>query len=63
MDNEMPKLVILVEHTARSYWPLGRTVDAYPGTNNIVLSVKMRTPKGKFVRPSRRLCLFQASPE
>ena len=53
--------IIPVEHTARSHLPLGRIVDIYPGKDNIVCSVKVQKPNGKFVRPSRRLCLLKAS--
>ena len=64
-DNEMLKLgdlvIILVKHTTRSHWPLGQIVDAYPGKDNIVRSVKVRTPNDKHVRPSGHLCLFEAS--
>ena len=55
--------MIPVEHTARSHRPLGQIVDAYPGMDKIVRSVKVRTLNGKFVRPSGRLCLLEATGE
>ena len=33
-------IIIPAEHTARSHWPLGRIVDAYPGKDKVVRSVK-----------------------
>ena len=55
--------MIPVEHTARSHWPLGRIVGVYPGMDKIVASVKLRTLNDKFVRPSGRLCLLEATGE
>ena len=56
-------ILIPVEHTARSHWPLGRIVDVYPGKYNKVHSVEMWILNGEFVRPSGRLCLFEVSCE
>ena len=58
---EMRDLVIIpIENTARSHQPLGRIVDIYPGKDNTVRSVKVRTRNGQFVILSGRLRLFEA---
>lgn len=54
-------LVILpMEHTPRSYWPLGRVIETYPGKDNVVRSVKIKTPNNELIRPSSQLHLFEA---
>ena len=57
---ETGDLVMLsVDHTPRSHWPLGRIVDVYPGIDGIVRSVKVKTPNSELSRPSRQLYLFE----
>ena len=55
-------LVILqVDNSPRSHWPLGRITDVYPGRDNVVRTVKVKTPSNELIRSSRRLCLLQAN--
>ena len=43
----------------RSHWPLGRILDIYPGSDEVVRSVKIKTPNGELIRPSRSECVFE----
>ena len=53
---EVRDLVMLsVDHTPRSHLPLGRIVEVYPGKDDIVRSVKVKTPNSEFIRPSRQV--------
>ena len=57
---EVGDLVMLsVDHTPRSHCPLGRIVEVYPGKDDIVRSVKVKTPNSAFIRPSRQVYLLE----
>ena len=43
--------------------PLGRVIETYPGKNDIVRTVNVKTPNNKLIRPSRKLCLLENSYE
>ena len=52
-------VMLSVDHTPRSHWPLGRIVELYPGKDDIVRSVKVKTPYSEFMRPSRQVYLLE----
>ena len=55
-------LVILsIDNSPQSHWPLGRVIDIYPGNDGIVCSVKIKTPNTELIRPSAKLSLFEAA--
>ena len=57
---EIGDLVMLsVDHTPRSHWPLGRIVEVYPDKDGIVRSVKVKTPNSELIRPFRQLYLSE----
>ena len=41
------------------HWSLGRILNIYPGSDGVVRSVKIKTPNGKMIRPSRSVCVFK----
>lgn len=36
-------------------WPIGRVLEVYPGKDNIVTSVKVKTSRGVILRPIQKL--------
>ena len=54
-------VIIKTKDTPRSHRPLGRILDVYPGDDGIVRSVKIRTPTGEIIRPSRSVCVLEKS--
>ena len=57
---EVEDLVMLsVDHAPRSHWPLGWIVEVYPGKDDIVRSVKVKTPNRELIRPSRQLYILE----
>ncbi|XP_064635262.1 uncharacterized protein LOC135492633 [Lineus longissimus] len=49
VDNNMP----------RNAWSLGRVIEVYPGKDNRVRAVKVRTQHTQLVRPVNKLCLIE----
>ena len=57
---EVGDLVMLsVDYTPRSHWPLGRIVEVYPGKDDIVRSVKVKNQNSQLIRPSREVYLLE----
>ena len=55
-------LVIISESDVpRSYWPLGRIVETFPGQDGVVRTVKGKTPNNEFIRFANKLHLLEAS--
>ena len=55
-------LVIISSHgVPRSYWPMGRIIEVYPGRDGVVCSIKLKTSNGELSRPSALLCLLEAA--
>ena len=52
-------VVIPTKDLPRSYWPMGRITEVYPGSDRVVRSVKLKTKKGEFIRPSALLYLLE----
>ena len=48
-------------HIPPNHWPLGVVIEAFVGSNDIILSVKVKTPSTELIRPSNSLCLLEAS--
>ena len=45
----------------RSYWPLGRTIETFPGQDGVVCTVKIKSPNNEFIRPGNKLHLLEVS--
>ena len=54
-------VIIKWKYIPRNHWPLGQVIETFVGSNDIICSVKVKTPSTELVRPSNLLCLFQAS--
>jgi hypothetical protein len=53
-------LVLLVDNNLpRGRWNLGRIVETYPGKDDLVRTVKVKTKAGEFVRPIQKLCMLE----
>ena len=53
-------LVLLTNDNApRGQWELGRVIDTYPGDDNCVRTVKVKTAKGEYVRPVSKVCILE----
>ncbi|XP_060882006.1 uncharacterized protein LOC132953650 [Metopolophium dirhodum] len=48
-------VVVKISDTPPLTWPLGRMIEVYPGTDNIVRVAKVRTNQGVFTRPVVKL--------
>lgn len=51
--------IIKLRDVTRSHWPLGRILNIYPGSDGLVRVVKIKTPNGKLIRPSRSICVLE----
>ena len=53
--------IVLVadKSSPRNFWPLGRILEAYPGKDGLVRSVRVKTVNGELVRPIEKLCLLE----
>ena len=50
-------VVLIVEPKAsRGEWPLGRVIEAYPGSDGLVRVVKVKSKNKEYFRPIHRLC-------
>lgn len=53
-------LVLLVDDSApRGHWSLGRVLEVYPGPDDMVRTVKVKTKDSVYVRPIQKLCLLE----
>ena len=56
-------VIVNVNDTQRSSWPLGRIVEIYTGSNDVVRTVKIKTGSGYMTRPSSKIALLEATNE
>ena len=54
-------VLILHENSPRNQWPLGLVIEVFPGADDLVRTVRVKTQAGSFVRPVHKLCLLEAS--
>ena len=52
-------VMIVNENIPRGQWELGRVVQLFPGDDNQVRVVKVKTAKGEYIRPVAKLCLLE----
>ena len=52
-------VMLSVDHTPRSHWPVSRIVEVYQGKDGIVRSVKVTTPNSELIRSSGQLYLLE----
>ena len=53
-------VVISSNEVPRSHWPMRHIIEVYPGREDIVCSVKLKTSNGELFRLSALLCLLEA---
>ena len=57
---QVDDLVIVIEHTLpRNEWLLGRIVEALPGPDGLVRSVRVRTSRAVLTRPVTKVCVLE----
>ncbi|XP_054720755.1 uncharacterized protein LOC129230381 [Uloborus diversus] len=49
-------VIVKCENRKRLDWPLGRVIDLFPGQDDFVGVVKLKTEKGELTRPVQKLC-------
>jgi hypothetical protein len=55
-------VVMIVDNNApRGSWPLARVIEAIPGRDDCVRSVRLKTTTGELVRPASCICLLEES--
>lgn len=52
-------IVLLVDELPRNKWVIGKVTETYPGKDNLVRSVKVKTSSVELIRPVRKLCLLE----
>ena len=58
---EVEDFVLLTEqHQPRREWTTGTVTETYPGKDDLVRVVKIRTASGEFKRAVHQLCLLEA---
>ena len=56
-------IVHVIEDTPRNQWAMGRVVETYSGTDNLVRAVKVKVKSTSLVRPVHKLCLLESGAE
>ena len=56
-------VLISSEQTAPTHWPLGRVTQTFPGSDNLVRTVQVRTSDSSFRRPIHKLILLPGESE
>ena len=57
---QVDDLVIVIEHTLpKNEWLLGRVVEALPGPDGLVRSVRVRTSRAVLTRPVTKVCVLE----
>jgi hypothetical protein len=58
-DLQVNDLVLLVEESPRSQWPLAKVLETFPGDDGRVRKVKIRTRGTELIRPITKLCVLE----
>ena len=59
MSPKSNALPLTNDNAPRGQWELGRVIDTYPGDDNCVRTVKVKTAKGEYVRPVSKVCILE----
>ena len=52
-------VLVKQDHTSRYQWPLGLITETYPGRDDRVQTVQIKTRNGTFERPVTKICLLE----
>ena len=50
-------LIVMMKDMPRSHWPMGRVLERYGGSNDVLRVVKLNTASGKMIRTVSRLII------
>ena len=53
------QVLVVLEHKARMFWPIGVITRVFPGKDGVVRAVETRTKGGVFVRPIQKIVLLE----
>ena len=51
-------VIVMMKDMPQSHWPMGRILERYGGSNDVVLIVKMNRASGKMIRPAFKIPLL-----
>ena len=54
-------VIVMVKGVPQSHWPIGRLLETYGSSNDVVRFVKLNTASGKMIRPASKTALLEAS--
>ena len=54
-------VIVITKDIPRSYWPMGRVLETYRGSNDVVRVVKLKTASGEMIRPVSKIALLEAN--
>ena len=54
-------VIIKSKYIPQNHWPLGRVIETFVGSDDIIHPVKVKTPSTELLRPSNSLYLLEAS--
>ena len=54
-------VIVIMKDMLRSHWPMGRVLETYGGSNNVVCVVKLKTASGEMIRPTSKIALCAAN--
>jgi len=52
-------VIIQTNNSPRSFWPMARVIETYPGIDGVVRTVKVKTATNELVRSVAKLCLLE----
>ena len=52
-------MLVTSKDITRAHWPLARVTKTFPGKDNIVRAVELKTPSAVLVRPIGKVCLLE----
>ena len=52
-------IVVANKNLSRAKWPLGRIVEIFSGSDDVIRVAKVKTSQGVYVRPTANLCSME----
>ena len=54
-------VIIKSKYIPQNHWPMGRVIETFVGSDDIIRPLKVKTPSAELLRPSNSLYLLEAS--
>ena len=54
-------VIVIMKDMPRSHWPMGRVLETYGGSNDVVRVVKLKTASGEMIRSTSKTALLEAN--